>query len=126
MRILACGVEFFETPAFTRHLRSYLTDDEYATLQSFLAANPEAGEVMPGTGGFRKLRWNDERRGKGKRGGLRVIYYFLTSDSQVWLFALFGKAEAADLTPAQKRQLRMAIATELQARQRARQKTKRR
>jgi len=119
-------VEFFETPAFTRHLRSYLTDDEYAALQSFLAANPEAGELMPGTGGFRKLRWNDERRGKGKRGGLRVIYYVLTQDSQVWLFTLFGKDEAADLTPDQKRQLRMAIATELEARQRARQKPKRR
>jgi mRNA-degrading endonuclease RelE of RelBE toxin-antitoxin system len=119
-------VEFFETPAFTRHLGSYLTDDEYAALQAFLAANPEAGELMPGTGGFRKLRWTDERRGKGKRGGLRVIYYLLTQNSQVWLFTLFGKNETADLTPDQKRQLRLAIATELQARQRPQQKSKRR
>jgi hypothetical protein len=119
-------VEFLETPAFTRHLSSYLGDDEYAALQAFLAANPEAGEVMPGTGGFRKLRWSDERRGKGKRGGLRVIYYFLTQDAQVWLLTLVGKDEAADLTPDQKRQLRAAIAAELQARQQARQKWKRR
>jgi len=56
LRILAFKVEFFETPAFTRHLPSYLTDDDYAALQAFLAANPEAGELMPGTGGFRKLR----------------------------------------------------------------------
>lgn len=54
-------MEFFETPAFTRHLSAYLTDDEYAALQAFLAARPEAGDVMPGTGGFRKLRWSDDR-----------------------------------------------------------------
>ena len=60
---------------------------------------------MPGTGGFRKLRWTDERRGKGKRGGLRGHLLLLTRDSQVWLFTLFGKDEATDLTPDQKRQL---------------------
>ena len=109
-------MEFFETPAFTRHLSAYLTDDEYAALQGFLTAQPEAGDVMPGTGGFRKLRWSDDRRGKGKRGGLRVIYYFLTQDHQVWLFTLFGKGEADDLAPEQKRQLRAAIDAELQAR----------
>jgi mRNA-degrading endonuclease RelE of RelBE toxin-antitoxin system len=119
-------VEFFETPAFTRHLSTYLTDDEYAALQAFLTANPEAGDVMPGTGGFRKLRWADERRGKGKRGGLRVIYYFLTQDHQVWLFTLFGKGEADDLTPEQKRQLRAAIDAELQGRRMTRPKRGRR
>ena len=82
----------------------------------------EAGDVMPGTGGFRKLRWGDERRGKGRRGGLRIIYYFLTEDHQVWLFTLFGKNEAGDLTPDQKRQLRAAIAEELEARRKARSK----
>ena len=119
-------MEFFETPAFTRHLSAYLTDDEYAALQAFLAAHPEAGDVMPGTGGFRKLRWSDDRRGKGKRGGLRVIYYFLTQDHQVWLFTLFGKGEADDLTPEQKRQLRAAIDAELQARRMTRPKRGRR
>ena len=119
-------MEFLETPAFTRHLSAYLTDDEYAALQAFLAAHPEAGDVMPGTGGFRKLRWSDDRRGKGKRGGLRVIYYFLTQDHQVWLFTLFGKGEADDLTPEQKRQLRAAIDAELQARRMTRPKRGRR
>ena len=119
-------MEFFETPAFTRHLSAYLTDDEYAGLQAFLAASPEAGSVMPGTGGFRKLRWGDDRRGKGKRGGLRVIYYFLTHDHQVWLFTLFGKGEADDLTPEQRRQLRAAIDAELQARRMTRPKHGRR
>lgn len=119
-------MEFFEAPAFTRHLHRYLDDDEYAALQQFLAASPEAGDLMPGTGGFRKLRWSDERRGKGRRGGLRVIYYLLVSDQQIWLFTVFGKDEAADLTPDQKRQLRTAIETELRAREVARQKKRRR
>jgi len=118
-------VEFVEAPAFTRHLHEYLSDDEYAALQQFLATRPEAGAVMPGTGGFRKLRWADERRGKGRRGGLRIIYYFLRTDQQVWLFTLFGKDEAADLTPNQKRQLRAAIEAELQARDAGRKRHRR-
>jgi len=109
-------VEFFEAPAFSRHVRTYLTDDEYASLQVYLTMNPEAGDVMPGTGGFRKLRWSDESRGKGKRGGLRVIYYFMNQQRQIWLFTLFGQNEAPDLTPEQKRQLRGAIDAELEAR----------
>ena len=115
-------VEFFEAPAFTRNVERYLSDDELAALQRFLAANPEAGDVMPGTGGFRKVRWGDERRGKGRRGGLRVIYYFLVGDVQIWLFTLFGKGEAADLTAAEKRLLRAAIEAELRARDAARKK----
>ena len=118
-------MEFLETPAFTRHLQRYLADDEYAALQQFLAANPEAGDVMPGTGGFRKLRWGDERRGKGRRGGLRIVYYFWVGDHQIWLFTVFGKDEAADLTSAQKRQLRAAIDAELLARESARQRRRR-
>ncbi len=72
---------------------------------------------MPGTGGFRKLRWGDETRGKGKRSGLRIIDVFLPEAHQVWLFTLYGKNEADDLTPAQKAQLRAAIETERKARQ---------
>lgn len=74
---------FFETPLFTRLLEDYFTDDTYLDLQLTLMKNPELGDVMPGTGGFRKLRWQDPRRGKGKRGGLRVIYYYLTADNQI-------------------------------------------
>jgi hypothetical protein len=73
-------MEFVEAPAFTRHVSDYLGDDEYQALQNQLAANPEVGDLMPGTGGFRKLRWTDPRRRKGKRGGLRIIYYYFFSD----------------------------------------------
>ena len=74
-------VEFIEARTFTAIVAGYLEDDEYRALQRFLAGDPEAGDVMPGTGGFRKLRWADRRRGKGKRGGLRVIYYHLSADA---------------------------------------------
>ena len=79
---------FFETPLFSRLLPTYLKDKEYRELQLVLLENPQMGDVMPGTGGFRKMRWQDPRRGKGKRGGLRVIYYFLIADHQTWFFTL--------------------------------------
>lgn len=107
---------FFETPLFSRLLRDYLTDESYRELQQALLENPGFGDVMPGTGGFRKLRWEDSRRGKGKRGGLRVIYYYLTVDRQIWFFTLYGKDEAADLTAEEKKVLKKAIQAELAAR----------
>ena len=109
-------MEFVEAPAFTRHVATYLEDAELLALQMFLIEHPEAGKVMPGTGGFRKLRWSDETRGKGKRSGLRVIYFYLSGWHQIWLFTLYGKDEASDLTPTQKDQLRTAIGAELKAR----------
>jgi hypothetical protein len=72
---------------------------------------------MPGTGGFRKLRWKDPRRGKGTRGGLRIIYYHFASDQQIWLMALYDKNEAADLTAQEKQALKRALERELAARQ---------
>ena len=107
---------FIEAPPFTRHLPSYLTDNEYRRLQEALGANPEAGAVMPGTGGFRKMRWPDPRRGKGTRGGLRVIYYHFADETQIWLMTLYGKNELKDLTAAEKRTLRAAISAEREAR----------
>lgn len=111
---------FFETPLFTRLLPDYLDDEAYRRLQQSLLADPESGVVMPGTGGFRKLRWQDRRRGKGKRGGLRVIYYYLTTDHQIWLFTIYGKDEVADLTAEEKKTLQQAIKAELEARRRNR------
>lgn len=75
---------FIETTTFT----ATVGDGEYRQLQSEMLANPTVGDVMPRTGGFRKLRWQDSRRGKGKRGGLRVIYYLLSSDGPFWMFAI--------------------------------------
>lgn len=98
---------------FTAIITDYMEDDEYRALQSFLAGDPEAGDVMPGTGGFRKLRWADRRRGKGKRGGLRVIYYYFLTYAQVWLMTLYDKGEIADLSSAEKRLLKAALDAEL-------------
>ena len=109
-------MEFIEAPAFTRHLSRYLSDDGYRELQARLAANPEIGDLMPATGGFRKMRWADARRGKGRRGGLRIIYYHLASEDQIWLMTIYDKNEAADLTSAQKKALKDAIESELRAR----------
>jgi hypothetical protein len=109
-------MEFVEAPPFTRHLPEYLSEDSYKDLQARLGANPGLGDLMPGTGGFRKLRWADARRGKGRRGGLRIIYYHFPSDHQIWLMTLYSKDEASDLTAQQKKALKVAIETELTAR----------
>ncbi|HZX23257.1 MAG TPA: hypothetical protein VFF18_06970 [Woeseiaceae bacterium] len=74
---------FCETPLFTPVIGDYLTDDSYRRLQYALMQNPEQGDLIPGTGGFRKIRWEDTRRGKGKRGGLRIIYYCFASAHQI-------------------------------------------
>jgi hypothetical protein len=109
-------MEFIEAPAFTRHLADYLIDDDYRELQARLGASPELGDLMPGTGGFRKLRWADARRGKGRRGGLRIIYYHFKSERQIWLMTLYDKDEASELTAKEKKALRASIENELAAR----------
>jgi hypothetical protein len=110
-------MEFLEAPAFTRHVSEYLDAEQYRELQNELAGNPELGDLMPGTGGFRKIRWADPRRGKGRRGGLRIVYYYFLSDQQIWLMTLYDKDEAADLTPKEKKALQGAIGAELKARE---------
>jgi hypothetical protein len=112
-------MEFFEAPAFTRYLPEYLDDEGYRELQQELARKPEAGDLISGTGGFRKIRWADTRRGKGRRGGLRVIYYHFPAEHQIWLMTLYGKNEAADLTPREKKALKAAIERECEAREAA-------
>jgi hypothetical protein len=105
-------MEFLEAPSFSRYLAQYLDDEQYRRLQDSLANTPELGDVIPGTGGFRKLRWADARRGKGRRGGLRIIYYWFDSEDQVWFVTMFDKNEAVDLTPEQRRALKAAIDAE--------------
>jgi len=78
--------------------------------------DPEAGNVIEGTGGLRKMRFADARRGKGKRGGLRIVYYWWSAGLQFWLYTLYDKDEMKDLAPAQRRMLKTMIKTELDSR----------
>jgi len=107
-----------ELPAFERHRADYLGDSGFARLQQQLMANPHAGDVIEGAGGLRKLRFADARRGKGKRGGLRVIYYWWIEGPQFWLYTLYDKDEASDLTAKQRKVLKAMIKAELDARSR--------
>ena len=81
--------EFIETPFFTKALDRYLDNDEYWELQTHLNRHPDSGKVVPGSGGVRKLRWAAE--GRGKRGGLRVVYYLRLARGQIWMLTLYGK-----------------------------------
>ena len=109
---------FVELPPFERHRADYLDDDAFLRLQRLLMSNPEAGALIPGAGGLRKLRFVDERRGKGKRGGLRLIYYRWAAGMQFWLFTVYDKDEASDLTKGQRETLKQMIKNELNERSR--------
>lgn len=108
---------FVELPAFERNRKDYMDDDAYRLFQQELMGNPAAGDVMEGTGGLRKLRQPDPRRGKGKRGGLRVIYYWWSGGDQFWLFTVYDKDQMDDLTPAQRKLLKQLLKNELEHRQ---------
>ena len=110
---------FVELPAFERHRSHYLDDDAFRALQNQLMKDPVAGDPMRDTGGLRKLRFADARRGKGKRGGLRVIYYWWGAGLQFWLFTVYDKDEMTDLTPRQRKAHKEMIKTELEARRSA-------
>jgi len=107
---------FIELPVFQKHRSDYLDDDLFHRFQQELLQNPEAGDVVEGTGGLRKIRVVDERRNKGKRGGLRVIYYWWSGFDQFWLFTLYGKNEQDDLTSQQKKLLKEMLYREIKAR----------
>lgn len=100
-------LEFIETPFFTKAVLHYLTDDEYAKLQSHISTSPEAGAVVPGSGGVRKLRWGLANR--GKRGGLRVIYYLRRKQGQIWMLTLYGKNAQENIPAHLLRQMKEAI-----------------
>jgi hypothetical protein len=82
---------FIESSIFERVLPAYLDDDEYSDLQQFLMQSPEAGELVPGSGGVRKVRWS--RPGTGKRGGLRIIYFIRYRPNEFWMLTLYAKAK---------------------------------
>lgn len=109
---------FVELPAFERRRSDYLDEAAFSDLQQALMREPDAGDVVKDTGGLRKMRFVDERRGKGKRGGLRVMYYWWSAGKQFWLFTLFDKDEMTDLTPKQRRTFKALLKAELESRRR--------
>lgn len=108
------GWLFIEFPGFTKSWKEYFRDDsDYAAFQTALARAPASGDAMPGCGGLRKIRWADARRGKGKRGGLRVVYQTIPRVRVIVLVDVHDKDEADDLTADEKKRLgRLAKATE--------------
>lgn len=87
---------FIESLVFSRLVPRYLTEDEYSDLQRLLAFRPDAGDVIRGSGGARKIRWAPV--GRGKSGGVRVIYYWITAEDQILLLTVFAKNERGNLT----------------------------
>jgi hypothetical protein len=107
---------FIELPPFERNRPAHFDEASFSLLQVELMKNPAAGDLIKDTGGLRKLRFADARRGKGKRGGLRVIYFWWEAGSQFWLFTVYDKDEADDLTASQRKALKVMIKSELEAR----------
>ena len=88
-------MEFIEATTFTKYLYDYLSEDEYMGLQSFLLQYLESGKVVRGSGGVRKVRW--AMSGKGKSGGVRVIYYFKKQDDEIWFLTIYSKNEVENI-----------------------------
>jgi hypothetical protein len=103
-------MRFVETPVFTRALRRHLSDEAYRALQLALVLRPEQGPVIPGSSGLRKVRWRTP--GHGKRGGLRVIYYWAPVEETFYVLYAYSKTEQGDLTRAQVRLLAQLVREE--------------
>jgi mRNA-degrading endonuclease RelE of RelBE toxin-antitoxin system len=99
-----------ETQIFTKQLQAHLSDDEYRLLQTALIQRPDAGNVIPGGGGLRKLRWAAE--GRGKRGGVRLVYYWFTARGTILLLFMYPKNVQENLTQDQLKQLKRIIEEE--------------
>lgn len=103
-------MELIETPIFTRQVTEQLADEDYRLLQLHLLQRPDAGVIIPGSGGLRKFRWR--LRGRGKRGGARIIYYWKVARGRLYLLFLYPKNVRSDLSPAQLRVLRKLVSSE--------------
>jgi mRNA-degrading endonuclease RelE of RelBE toxin-antitoxin system len=99
-----------ETPTFTRQVRELLDEESYRQFQLELVDNPDRGRLIPGSGGLRKIRWHGS--GRGKRGGVRVIYYWATEREIILLLLAYPKNDREDLTPAQLAVLRRVVEEE--------------
>ncbi len=105
-------MKFIETPVFTEEIQRVISDEDYRALQLALLFRPEQGAVIPGSGGLRKIRW--KTKASGKRGGLRIIYYWLKPDQTIYMLFVYKKSESEDLTKKQLKILRRHIEEELQ------------
>jgi mRNA-degrading endonuclease RelE of RelBE toxin-antitoxin system len=107
---LSVRLTFKETPVFTRQITDLISDDELSALEWVLMTNPERGDLIRGSGGLRKIRWAGS--GRGKRGGLRVIYYWHVPGSTILFLLAYPKNEQDDLTPAQIKVLKTLVQSE--------------
>ncbi len=105
-------MKFIETPLFTRPIKDFLPDEDYRLLQLTLLLRPEAGDVIRGGGGLRKIRWNVP--GSGKRGGLRVIYYWDIPEDTIFMLLPYQKSKQVDLTSEQLKVLRRLVKERLE------------
>ena len=96
-----------ETRIFTRRIKELISDDEYRALQETLVNRPGMGDIVQGTGGLRKVRW--KQKGQGKSGGVRVIYYWMTGDEQLYMLYVYPKSQQEDLTAEQKKALKAIV-----------------
>ena len=104
---------FIELPSFSRYREDYFSDRQFGELQAFLIEDPNVGDVVPGTGGVRKLRWS--RGGMGKRGGLRVLYYVQDVAGRIWLLTVYSKSARENISARTLRLLReIADETEIE------------
>ncbi len=104
-------MRFIETPVFTRAVQRHLDDDAYRALQLALVLRPEQGAVIPGAAGIRKMRWAS--RNRGKRGGLRVIYYWARREETFYMLYAYSKNQQGDLSVTQIRTLVRLVRKEL-------------
>lgn len=100
-------LSFIETPLFTRLVGDYLSDEEYAALRAHLAQHPESGDVVPRSGDVRKLRWS--AAGRGKRGGVRVIYFARVAKGVIWMLTIYAKNEAENIPAHVLRKIRQEL-----------------
>jgi hypothetical protein len=100
-------LEFIETTGFSKLRENYFNDSQFNLLQLYLINFPDAGDVIRGSGGVRKLRWG--LPGQGKRGGLRVVYYWISKDEQILFLTVYRKTEAADLSQEAIREMRKLV-----------------
>ena len=98
---------FIETPIFTKLVTDLISDDEYRKIQLALVLRPEAGKIIPGSGGLRKIRWKSS--GSGKRGGLRLIYFWDVPEDTIYMLIIYKKSNQEDLTPNQLKILRNLV-----------------